>query len=53
MMMSFTFFAKVMFKYIQPHQRDVTNLLAAAVQACHDMVLLPSVLFFNLILLSR
>lgn len=25
-------------KYIQPHQRDVTNLIAAAVQACHDMV---------------
>ncbi|KAI4305180.1 hypothetical protein L6164_028563 [Bauhinia variegata] len=25
-------------KYVQPHQRDVTNLLAAAVQACHDMV---------------
>ncbi|XP_061350281.1 uncharacterized protein LOC133295455 isoform X2 [Gastrolobium bilobum] len=25
-------------KYIQPHQRDVTNLLAAVVQACHDMV---------------
>ncbi|CAL5188012.1 unnamed protein product [Lathyrus oleraceus] len=25
-------------KYIQPHQRDVTNLLAAAVQACHDEV---------------
>ncbi|XP_022855527.1 protein SDA1 homolog isoform X2 [Olea europaea var. sylvestris] len=25
-------------KYIQPHQRDVTSLLAAAVQACHDMV---------------
>ncbi|CAN0896317.1 Protein SDA1 homolog [Linum grandiflorum] len=25
-------------KYCQPHQRDVTNLLAAAVQACHDMV---------------
>ncbi|XP_020216810.1 protein SDA1 homolog [Cajanus cajan] len=25
-------------KYIQPHQRDITNLLAAAVQACHDMV---------------
>ncbi|MFS7958825.1 putative SDA1 domain-containing protein [Helianthus anomalus] len=23
---------------LQPHQRDVTNLLAAAVQACHDMV---------------
>ncbi|KAK7387547.1 hypothetical protein VNO78_28432 [Psophocarpus tetragonolobus] len=25
-------------KYIQPHQRDITNLLAVAVQACHDMV---------------
>eukprot|EP01018_Ginkgo_biloba_P024443 Gb_20290 [translate_table: standard] len=25
-------------KYVQPHQRDVTHLLAAAVQACHDMV---------------
>ncbi|XAR48128.1 hypothetical protein NMG60_11030845 [Bertholletia excelsa] len=25
-------------KYVQPHQRDVTNLLAAAVQSCHDMV---------------
>ncbi|KAH7515628.1 hypothetical protein FEM48_Zijuj10G0046600 [Ziziphus jujuba var. spinosa] len=25
-------------KYAQPHQREVTNLLAAAVQACHDMV---------------
>lgn len=25
-------------KYVQPHQSDVTNLLAAAVQACHDMV---------------
>ncbi|KAL2510304.1 ARM repeat superfamily protein [Forsythia ovata] len=25
-------------KYIQPHQRDITSLLAAAVQACHDMV---------------
>lgn len=25
-------------KYVQPHQKDVTNLLAAAVQACHDMV---------------
>ncbi|KAK4373805.1 hypothetical protein RND71_004482 [Anisodus tanguticus] len=25
-------------RYVQPHQRDVTNLLAAAVQACHDMV---------------
>jgi len=23
---------------VQPHQRDVTHLLAAAVQACHDMV---------------
>ncbi|XP_047963855.1 protein SDA1 homolog [Salvia hispanica] len=25
-------------KYVQPHQRDVTTLLAAAVQACHEMV---------------
>uniref|UniRef100_A0A0D6QXD4 Protein SDA1 n=1 Tax=Araucaria cunninghamii TaxID=56994 RepID=A0A0D6QXD4_ARACU len=25
-------------KYVQPHQRDVTQLLAAAVQACHDLV---------------
>ncbi|XP_059657788.1 uncharacterized protein LOC132304225 [Cornus florida] len=25
-------------KYVQPHQRDVTSLLAAAAQACHDMV---------------
>ncbi|KAK4773824.1 hypothetical protein SAY87_028843 [Trapa incisa] len=25
-------------KYVQPHQRDVTTLLAAAVQTCHDMV---------------
>ncbi|KAL3835631.1 hypothetical protein ACJIZ3_010367 [Penstemon smallii] len=25
-------------KYVQPHQRNVTELLAAAVQACHDMV---------------
>ncbi|XP_022149440.1 protein SDA1 homolog [Momordica charantia] len=25
-------------KYVQPHQRDITNLLAAAVQACHDVV---------------
>ncbi|KAI3856166.1 hypothetical protein MKX03_027748 [Papaver bracteatum] len=25
-------------KYIQPHQRDITELLASAVQACHDMV---------------
>ncbi|KAL8459118.1 hypothetical protein ACS0TY_036550 [Phlomoides rotata] len=25
-------------KYVQPHQRDVTSLLAAAVQACHEMV---------------
>ncbi|XP_065875920.1 uncharacterized protein [Euphorbia lathyris] len=25
-------------KYVQPHQRDITNLLAAGVQACHDMV---------------
>ncbi|KAL2904781.1 Protein SDA1-like protein [Bienertia sinuspersici] len=25
-------------KYVQPHQRDITNILAATVQACHDMV---------------
>ncbi|XP_023548412.1 protein SDA1 homolog [Cucurbita pepo subsp. pepo] len=25
-------------KYVQPHQRDITSLLAAAVQACHDVV---------------
>ncbi|XP_030496966.2 uncharacterized protein LOC115712753 [Cannabis sativa] len=25
-------------KYVQPHQRDITDLLAAGVQACHDMV---------------
>ncbi|MQL68154.1 hypothetical protein Taro_000425 [Colocasia esculenta] len=25
-------------KYAQPHQRDVTSLLAAGIQACHDMV---------------
>lgn len=25
-------------RYVQPHQRDVTSLLAAAVQACHDVV---------------
>lgn len=25
---------------LQPHQRDITNILAAAVQACHDMVCL-------------
>ncbi|TVU26616.1 hypothetical protein EJB05_29170, partial [Eragrostis curvula] len=25
-------------RYVQPHQRDVTTILAAAVQACHDMV---------------
>ncbi|KAK6922314.1 hypothetical protein RJ641_012821, partial [Dillenia turbinata] len=25
-------------KYVQPHQRDVTSLLATAVQACRDMV---------------
>ncbi|XP_010533440.1 PREDICTED: protein SDA1 homolog [Tarenaya hassleriana] len=25
-------------KYSQPHQRDITNILAAAVQSCHDMV---------------
>ncbi|KAK8970783.1 hypothetical protein KSP40_PGU011877 [Platanthera guangdongensis] len=25
-------------KYVQPHQREVTNLLAAGIQACHDEV---------------
>ncbi|XVE74903.1 hypothetical protein DITRI_Ditri12bG0055800 [Diplodiscus trichospermus] len=25
-------------RYVQTHQKDITNLLAAAVQACHDMV---------------
>ncbi|KAK9811636.1 hypothetical protein WJX72_007420 [[Myrmecia] bisecta] len=25
-------------KYIQPHQRDVTHILASMVQACHDLV---------------
>ncbi|KAM6544857.1 hypothetical protein CsatB_025593 [Cannabis sativa] len=25
-------------KYVQPHQRDITDLLAVGVQACHDMV---------------
>ncbi|KAI0495774.1 hypothetical protein KFK09_022077 [Dendrobium nobile] len=25
-------------RYVQPHQRDVTNLLAAGIQACHDKV---------------
>ncbi|XP_068665016.1 uncharacterized protein [Aristolochia californica] len=25
-------------KYCQPHQRDITNILAAAVQTCHEMV---------------
>ncbi|KAH7279730.1 hypothetical protein KP509_37G033500 [Ceratopteris richardii] len=25
-------------RYVQPHQRDVTHVLAAAIQACHDMV---------------
>ncbi|KAI3996746.1 hypothetical protein MKX01_041046 [Papaver californicum] len=25
-------------KYVQPHQCDITELLASAVQACHDMV---------------
>lgn len=29
----------------QPHQRDITNLLAAVVQACHDMVLYNCDLF--------
>lgn len=31
-------FYRFLEKYVQPHQRDVTNLLATAVQACHDMV---------------
>lgn len=31
-------FYPYMQKYIQPHQRDITELLASAVQACHDMV---------------
>ncbi|KAF5175194.1 Sda1-like protein [Thalictrum thalictroides] len=31
-------FYPFMQKYVQPHQRDITELLAAAVQACHDMV---------------
>ncbi|KAF5443050.1 hypothetical protein F2P56_035643 [Juglans regia] len=31
-------FYRFLEKYVQPHQRDITNLLAAAVQACHDMV---------------
>ncbi|KAI3931666.1 hypothetical protein MKX01_025081 [Papaver californicum] len=25
-------------RYVQPHQRDTTDLLASAVQVCHDMV---------------
>eukprot|EP00850_Spirogloea_muscicola_P008425 SM000045S16170 [mRNA] locus=s45:58613:62583:- [translate_table: standard] len=25
-------------RYVQPHQRDVTHLLASLVQACHDLV---------------
>ncbi|CAL1359935.1 unnamed protein product [Linum trigynum] len=25
-------------RYCQPHQREITNLLATAVQACHDLV---------------
>ncbi|KAI0495776.1 hypothetical protein KFK09_022079 [Dendrobium nobile] len=24
-------------RYVQPHQRDVTNLLAAGIQACHEV----------------
>lgn len=27
-----------LYSSLQPHQKDITNLLAAAVQACHDMV---------------
>lgn len=37
---------------MQPHQRDITNLLAAAVQACHDMVVPFSCLVFYVTLLS-
>ncbi|KAL4275433.1 hypothetical protein HN51_058292 [Arachis hypogaea] len=31
-------FYRFLQKYIQPRQQDITNLLAAVVQACHDMV---------------
>ncbi|TYG91939.1 hypothetical protein ES288_A12G303300v1 [Gossypium darwinii] len=31
-------FSPFLQRYVQPHQKDITNLLAAAVQACHDMV---------------
>jgi hypothetical protein len=27
-------------RYVQPHQRDVTHLLAAAVQSCHEQVII-------------
>lgn len=36
MLLAFKYHSRYL--YLQPHQRDVTNLLAAAVQACHDMV---------------
>ncbi|KAF5749191.1 protein SDA1 isoform X3 [Tripterygium wilfordii] len=36
--LSFLNFFPYLQKYIQPHQRDVTHLLAAAVQACHHTV---------------
>lgn len=32
-------------RYVQPHQRDVTHLLAAAVQSCHDQVILGKPFF--------
>ncbi|GLT94661.1 hypothetical protein SLE2022_123900 [Rubroshorea leprosula] len=31
-------FYRFLQKYVQPHQKEITSLLAAAVQACHDMV---------------
>ncbi|KAJ8755048.1 hypothetical protein K2173_016541 [Erythroxylum novogranatense] len=31
-------FSNSLYSFIQPHQRDINNLLAATVQACHDMV---------------
>ena len=36
------------YPFMQPHQRNVTNLLATAVQACHDMVCMWS--FFAIFL---
>eukprot|EP00899_Mesostigma_viride_P012492 jgi/Mesvir1/21243/Mv06673-RA.1 len=31
-------FYPYLMRYLQPHQKDVTQVLAAAVQACHDLV---------------